>query len=303
MNVTLGVPRLRELLMVGSVNVKTPTMEVPILCSSSALRKAKHLQRRWSRLVFSQVLTHLKIEDKLTLTLNEQHRTCVVEFHFDQTYGKKHRNEILRSFETFFVPHLCRAINKKRKELSTSGLLRSAHIRDKQSANDDNDKDESGMRHDDDNDDDDDDEDDEAHTEQHTGEANRDKEKANRNDQREYDDGENDNENDKDDDDDDDMPLKVKIKEDIIDDDDAVQGRSCVRVRVFDRRDLLVRCSLDMDTDDERKVPVDDDDDDGHDEPARKKRRTSSATQPVHNERFIVSRRSSSKSKSLLFLH
>ncbi|CAF4268620.1 unnamed protein product, partial [Rotaria sordida] len=61
MNVTLGVPRLRQLLMVASQKVKTPTMEVPILHSSSALGKAKRLQRRWSRLLFSQVLKTLNI--------------------------------------------------------------------------------------------------------------------------------------------------------------------------------------------------------------------------------------------------
>ncbi|CAM4883139.1 unnamed protein product [Rotaria socialis] len=38
MNVTLGVPRLRQLLMVASQKVKTPTMELPILHSSLALR-------------------------------------------------------------------------------------------------------------------------------------------------------------------------------------------------------------------------------------------------------------------------
>jgi DNA-directed RNA polymerase I subunit RPA1 len=30
MNVTLGIPRLREILMVASSNIKTPSMQVPI---------------------------------------------------------------------------------------------------------------------------------------------------------------------------------------------------------------------------------------------------------------------------------
>ncbi|CAF1565979.1 unnamed protein product [Rotaria sordida] len=41
---------------------------------------------------------------------------------------KKQLNEIICSFETYFISRLCRSINKKRKELTTSALLRSAHI-------------------------------------------------------------------------------------------------------------------------------------------------------------------------------
>ena len=207
MNVTLGVPRLRELLMVASMNVKTPTMEVPILRSASALRKAKRLQRRWSRLLFSQVFSRVDIQEKLMLNLNNHTRTYLLEFHFDESYGKKHLSEILRSFENSFVPRLCRSINKKRKELNTSGLLRSAQIRDKVTINEDNDKEDQQNEDEDDGDD-----------EPSSGEANRDKEKANRNDEKEYDDG--DVGEDDDDEEEEQDPFKVTVKEDLIDGDD-----------------------------------------------------------------------------------
>lgn len=241
MNVTLGVPRLRELLMVASINLKTPTMEVPILRSSSALRKAKRLQRRWSRLLFSQVISSLNIHEKLTLKLNDHKRTYKIEFHFDESYGKKQLNEIVHSFETHFIPRLCRAINKKRKELTTSGLLRSANIRDKIVINDSGEKEDQQERAE--KDDDDDDEDDE----QANGEANTVKEKSNRNDEKEYDDDDDMGENDTDEEEalqenqnDADQPgtSKITIKEDVIDDDDDVQGNSiplneCRRKAVF----------------------------------------------------------------------
>jgi DNA-directed RNA polymerase I subunit RPA1 len=226
MNVTLGVPRLRELLMVASLNVKTPTMEVPVLHSSSALRKAKRLQRRWSRLLFSQVLTTLNIHEKLTLKLNDHKRTYNMEFQFDEKYGKKQLNEILHSFEIHFIPRLCRSINKKRKELTTSGLLRSAQIRDKITINHSNDKDDQQETAE--KDDDDDDEDDGG---QGNGEANVAKEKANRNDEKEYDDdddmGENEPEDEEEpmqDDNEQSDVSKITIKEDAIDQDDDVQG-------------------------------------------------------------------------------
>ena len=44
MNVTLGIPRLREILMVASAKIKTPTMEIPLTRDSSSRDKAKLLQ-------------------------------------------------------------------------------------------------------------------------------------------------------------------------------------------------------------------------------------------------------------------
>ncbi|CAF1185064.1 unnamed protein product [Adineta steineri] len=280
MNVTLGVPRLRELLMVASLNVKTPTMEVPILHSSSALRKAKRLQRRWSRLVFSQVLTNLNIHEKLSLKLNDHKRTYTIEFKFNENYGKKQLNEILRSFETYFIPRLCRAINKKRKELTTSGLLRSAHIRDKVTINNSNDKDDQqeAMEKDDDDDDDDD--------EQANGEANTAKEKSNRNDEKEYDDDD-DNNNNEENGTDDEAPMhdnpddndqltasKISIKQDIIDDDDDVQALDTFKEEANDN--------------DEQEVPSNNNDDD--EPPSKKARKSHEKTTKngnnTYNERF-----------------
>ena len=44
MNVTLGIPRLREILMVASRSQKTPTMDIPFLASKYAQKRAKNLQ-------------------------------------------------------------------------------------------------------------------------------------------------------------------------------------------------------------------------------------------------------------------
>ncbi|CAF1025268.1 unnamed protein product [Rotaria sordida] len=287
MNVTLGVPRLRELLMVASQKVKTPTMEVPILHSSSSLRKAKRLQRRWSRLLFSQVLKNLSIHEKLSLKLNDHKRTYKIEFYFDEKYGKKQLNEIIRSFEIYFIPRLCRSINKKRKELTTSGLLRSAQIRDKITINDSNNKDEQQELVEKDDDDDDDDEDDE----QINGEANTAKEKANRNDEKEYDDDDNNNNNneenetddeeaiqDNQDEDDQTNTSKITIKEDVIDDDDDDDDVPALDIS-----------KEEMNNDDEQEVP--DNEENNNDEPPSKKAKkintkTTHMDNMTYNERF-----------------
>jgi DNA-directed RNA polymerase I subunit RPA1 len=55
MNVTLGIPRLREILMVASVHIKTPTMEVPVLDLPEAHEKCVELQRQLTKVSLSQV--------------------------------------------------------------------------------------------------------------------------------------------------------------------------------------------------------------------------------------------------------
>lgn len=53
MNVTLGIPRLVEILMVASDKIKTPSMEVPILAHCQD--KAKKLQMKFNKVILSEV--------------------------------------------------------------------------------------------------------------------------------------------------------------------------------------------------------------------------------------------------------
>lgn len=59
MNVTLGIPRLREILMVGSANIKTPTMEIPVLNTEYARNKVKELQLKLNRVKLAEVIVLL----------------------------------------------------------------------------------------------------------------------------------------------------------------------------------------------------------------------------------------------------
>jgi DNA-directed RNA polymerase I subunit RPA1 len=56
-NVTLGIPRLREIIMTASKNLKTPTMTVPLAKGGTEL-EAKNLARKLSRLPLSSLLHH-----------------------------------------------------------------------------------------------------------------------------------------------------------------------------------------------------------------------------------------------------
>ena len=55
MNVTLGIPRMREILMVGSANIRTPTMEVCLRDVSDAAEKGKLLKLKFNKVHLSQV--------------------------------------------------------------------------------------------------------------------------------------------------------------------------------------------------------------------------------------------------------
>ena len=47
----------REILMTASPNIKTPTMDLPLLRTKKAVRKAKKLQTKFNRVILSEVRT------------------------------------------------------------------------------------------------------------------------------------------------------------------------------------------------------------------------------------------------------
>ena len=55
MNVTLGIPRLREILMTASKNIKTPIMEVPVINTPSASAEAQHIAKKITRVYLISV--------------------------------------------------------------------------------------------------------------------------------------------------------------------------------------------------------------------------------------------------------
>ena len=55
MNVTLGIPRLREILMMASSSIKTPAMEVPVIDTPEARAAAELLLKRFQRISLHDV--------------------------------------------------------------------------------------------------------------------------------------------------------------------------------------------------------------------------------------------------------
>lgn len=68
MNVTLGIPRLREILMVASKTQKTPSMDIPFKLSKHAAKRAKNLQLKLNAVRLAQVLEKAEVTTQLVTT-------------------------------------------------------------------------------------------------------------------------------------------------------------------------------------------------------------------------------------------
>ena len=64
MNVTLGIPRLREILMVASANLKTPNMDVPFKAGIGSKEQEK-LRLRLNRVLLSDLLEEVQVEERI----------------------------------------------------------------------------------------------------------------------------------------------------------------------------------------------------------------------------------------------
>lgn len=61
---TLGIPRLREIVMTASKNIGTPMMRLPIKAGVSA-EKAEKMVKRLCKVMLTQVLEKISIEEKM----------------------------------------------------------------------------------------------------------------------------------------------------------------------------------------------------------------------------------------------
>ncbi|ODM89496.1 DNA-directed RNA polymerase I subunit RPA1 [Orchesella cincta] len=122
MNVTLGIPRLREILMVASANIKTPSMDIPFHPDVSE-KQAEKLRLQLTKVTVSQVLQQIEVREKIDIVTGC--RVHILKFVF-LDYSEYSKNfcvkpkHILAYIEGIFlkqklIPAL-RKINKKKKQ-------------------------------------------------------------------------------------------------------------------------------------------------------------------------------------------
>ncbi|XP_047441523.1 DNA-directed RNA polymerase I subunit RPA1 isoform X2 [Mugil cephalus] len=137
MNVTLGIPRLREILMVASSNIKTPMMSIPVLNSKKALKKAKLLRKKLARVCLAEVLQKVDVLETLRIENHLKLRAFKVTFHFLPAARYCDDNllsptQILNYMETRFFRLLLDGIKKRTAKLASIAVeTRKATPRDK----------------------------------------------------------------------------------------------------------------------------------------------------------------------------
>lgn len=110
MNVTLGIPRLREILMTSLGNMKTPMMTIPVLPSIS-YEKAEQFQKQLTNVTLDMVLEKVEITEKISMQDRMHHRLYIVKFQFlpPSVYENKLPTDpanILRHMEKEYLPSL-----------------------------------------------------------------------------------------------------------------------------------------------------------------------------------------------------
>ncbi|KAJ7313382.1 hypothetical protein JRQ81_004697 [Phrynocephalus forsythii] len=125
MNVTLGIPRLREILMVASANIKTPMMSVPVLNTKKAHKRAKKLKKQLTRVCLGEVLEKVDVTESLCVEgAQSKHRVYTIRFSFlphecyqEEKYVKP--RDILHFMESRFFKSLLETIKRKSAKLAS----------------------------------------------------------------------------------------------------------------------------------------------------------------------------------------
>ncbi|CAL8264335.1 unnamed protein product [Lota lota] len=125
MNVTLGIPRLREILLVATSKIKTPMMSVPVLNNVMAQTQANNLRKKLTRVCLAEVLQRVEVTEKLRIKSSvEKLQTFNVKFHFlpAERYQEDKiltPHQILRFMETRFFNLMLEAIKKRSAKLAS----------------------------------------------------------------------------------------------------------------------------------------------------------------------------------------
>ncbi|XP_039285485.1 DNA-directed RNA polymerase I subunit RPA1 [Nilaparvata lugens] len=120
MNVTLGIPRLREILMMASKNIKTPAVEVPFLMHVPKIeKKAERLRKRLTRITVAEVLHYCTVTERQILQEPKRIQLYDIRFNFLPKHCYKDKThigpeEIIKHIEDKFILEIVNLERKKR---------------------------------------------------------------------------------------------------------------------------------------------------------------------------------------------
>jgi len=128
-NVTLGIPRLRELLMTGSKEISTPGMTLPLKAGATE-KDAEELSKRLGRVQMSELVTDVHIDENLEVSGSPSRLYKVkiqLKSDIKRRYGVSHA-AISTVMDKVFLRRLCTDIKHtmKDKTASTVGPISTA---------------------------------------------------------------------------------------------------------------------------------------------------------------------------------
>ncbi|XP_039753127.1 DNA-directed RNA polymerase I subunit RPA1 [Pararge aegeria] len=145
MNVTLGIPRLREILMTASAKLKTPNMDIPFLPNLPDLnKKAEKLRQKMNRVTVADVLEKIDVQCEI-VTNPERQLKATMRFSFlpysqyKTQYAVK-APQIIKHMQKKFFPEMFAVIRRQAK--ATCGVLWAAEKEKKRRAASDDEGDE-----------------------------------------------------------------------------------------------------------------------------------------------------------------
>ncbi|CAG9462668.1 unnamed protein product [Pedinophyceae sp. YPF-701] len=141
-NVTMGIPRLREILMTAAMRSKTPSMDLPLL-ESLGRSTAEGLAAQLQKLRLAELLKSLKVSDACNHDGREQMReyAVVLEFFPPHAFPRNVRlsfEEVKAAFKTSFLPLLKHELQAAQKNASP-GSTRERATRGRRPSGDEND--------------------------------------------------------------------------------------------------------------------------------------------------------------------
>ncbi|XP_052010608.1 DNA-directed RNA polymerase I subunit RPA1 [Xyrauchen texanus] len=130
MNVTLGIPRLREILMIASANIKTPMMSIPVLMNKKAMKRVKMLRKKLTRVCLSEVLHKVDVMETFRVEGKKRQKSRVFKLTFHFLPPERYQQDkllipqqILQYMEQRFFHLMCDAIKKLNAKLASISVV------------------------------------------------------------------------------------------------------------------------------------------------------------------------------------
>ncbi|KAJ8721870.1 hypothetical protein PYW08_004272 [Mythimna loreyi] len=123
MNVTLGIPRLREILMTASAKLKTPNMDIPFRDDIPDLtKKAEKLRQKLNRVTVADVLEKIDVECQIVIKPERQLKTTMrfqfLPYNQYKTQYAVKPPQIIKHMQNKFFDEMFSTVRKQAKAVS-----------------------------------------------------------------------------------------------------------------------------------------------------------------------------------------